>query len=128
MAAHASIQGHWWPQAVQTAAAVSEADIAQAETRVLDHLQGWRSIVPTYKAILAFDLAAALRQVIAPTLVLELLTDREAHLPRQATQICALMPDAVPGHIAGADGLTPETRPSVVVDAILPFLLAGKGS
>jgi pimeloyl-ACP methyl ester carboxylesterase len=128
VAAHASIQGHWWPQSVQTAASVTEADIAQAETRVLDHLQGWRSIVPTYKAILAFDLPAALRQVRAPTLVLELLTDREAHLSRQATRICALMPDAIPGHIAGADGLTPETRPHAVVEAILPFLLAGKGS
>ena len=64
----------------------------------------------------------------AVTLVLELLTDREAHLPRQAAQICALMPDAVPGHIAGADGLTPETRPEAVVAAILPFLLAGQGS
>jgi pimeloyl-ACP methyl ester carboxylesterase len=123
VAAHAASQGFWWPQQLQTGATVTAADVAMAETRVLDHLQGWRSVVPTYRAILSFDLPAALRAVRAPTLVLELLSANEAHLERQAARICAIMPDAVPGRIEDADGLTPERRPAALVDAITPFLM-----
>jgi pimeloyl-ACP methyl ester carboxylesterase len=124
VATHAVVEGHWWPQKLLTGAEVTEDDIAAAEVRVLDHLQGWRSIVPTYKAILSFDLPAALRQVQATTLVLELHAANEAHLPRQAERICAIMPRAVPGHVMDADGLTPERRPQAITEAFLPFLLA----
>lgn len=124
MAAHAVSQGYWWPQHLQTGATITEADITMAEVRVVDHLQGWRSIVPTYRAILDFDLPAALRAVAAPTLVLELLAENEAHLPRQAASIGRIMRAATTGTIDAADGLTPERRPGAVVDAITPFLLA----
>lgn len=123
VAAHSVIEGHWWPQHLLNGASVTAEEVAAAETRVLDHMQGWRSIVPTYEAILSFDLPAALRAVQAPTLVLELLASNEAHLTRQAERISALMPHAVPGHIQDADGLTPERRPAAVAEAILPFLL-----
>jgi pimeloyl-ACP methyl ester carboxylesterase len=124
VATHAVIEGHWWPQKLLTGAEVTEEDIAAAEIRVIDHMQGWRSIVPTYEAILSFDLPTALRAVQAPTLVLELLAANEAHLPRQAERICAIMPRAIPGHVLDADGLTPERRPAAIVEAFLPFLLA----
>lgn len=124
VATHAVIEGHWWPQKLLTGTDVTEEDIAAAEVRVIDHMQGWRSIVPTYEAILSFDLPSALRQVQAPTLVLELHAANEAHLPRQAERICAIMPRAIPGHVMDADGLTPERRPQAIAEAFLPFLLA----
>lgn len=124
VAAHAVIEGHWWPQKLLTGAHVTPEDIAAAEVRVLDHLQGWRSIVPTYEAILSFDLPAALRGVQAPTLVLELRAANEAHLPCQAERICAIMPRAVPGRVLDADGLMPERHPQAMIEAFLPFLLA----
>jgi pimeloyl-ACP methyl ester carboxylesterase len=124
VATHAVVEGHWWPQHLLNGATVTAEDVAASEVRVLDHMQGWRSIVPIYEAILSFDLPAALRAVRAPTLVLELLASNEAHLTRQAERICALMPQAVPGHVQDADGLTPERQPDAVADAILPFLRA----
>lgn len=124
VATHAVIEGHWWPQHLLTGAEVTEEDIAAAETRVLDHMQGWRSIVPTYEAILAFDLPEALRRVRAPALVLELRAANEAHLPPQAERLCAIMPRAAPGCVMDADGLTPERRPASIAEAFLPFLLA----
>ena len=58
----------------------------------------------------------------APTLVLELLTEQEAHFGRQAERICALMPNARPAWLHNADGGVVETRPQQVVAAVLPFL------
>ena len=124
VATHAMIEGHWWPQTLLTGAHITAADIASAETRVLDHMQGWRSVVPTYQAILGFDLPEALRRVQAATLVLELRAANEAHLAAQAERICAIMPHAVPGCVMDADGLTPERRPAAIAEACLPFLLA----
>lgn len=121
-AAHAVAQSLWWPQSLQTGSPVDAEDVAAAEARVIDHLLGWRSVVPTYEAILAFDLADALRRVEAPTLVLELLTEQEAHLGAQAGRICAMMRRATPAAIQGADGGVVEARPGLVMDAILPFL------
>ena len=52
----AAVEGFWWPPELVNAQATQAADLAQAEVRVLDHLHGWESIVPLYRAIFAFDL------------------------------------------------------------------------
>lgn len=120
-AVHAETQALWWPQRVRTAARVAAADIEDAEERVLDYLKGWRSIVPVYEAIFAFDLEDALRRIRARTLVLELQTAHEAHLGAQAGKVCALMADARPLTLAG-DGEAFETQPAALAQAILRFL------
>ena len=120
-AAHAEVQGLWWPQRLRTAPAIEAGDIERAEEQVIDYLKSWRSIVPAYEAIFAFDLEQALRRMRARTLVMELRTPEEAHLGAQADQVCALIPDAQALTIEG-DGAAFETHPAVLARAILDFL------
>lgn len=70
-------------------AAVGASDIENAEARAIDYLQGWRSCVPVYEAVLAYDLAAAYARITAPTMVLELRTTQEKHIAGQAERVCA---------------------------------------
>ncbi len=120
-AVHAEVQALWWPQPLRTAASVQAADVENAEMQVLDYLQGWRSIVPAYEAIFAFDMEDALRRMEAPALVLELLTPHEMHFGEQAGRLCAVMQRARTATLHG-DGEVFETRPAECADAILRFL------
>lgn len=120
-AVHAEMQGMWWPQRLRTAARVEAADIENAQEQVMDYLKGWRSIVPVYEAIFAFDLEGAMRRIRARTLVLELQTPEEAHLGEQAGRVCALIPGAQAMMING-DGEAFETQPAALAQAILRFL------
>jgi pimeloyl-ACP methyl ester carboxylesterase len=120
-AVHAEVQALWWPQRLRTAAAISPADAENAEAHVLDYLQGWRSIVPVYEAIFAFDMEAALRRMEARTLVLELVTLHEERLGRQAERLCAVMKNAQPA-VVHADGEVFETDPDEVVRTVVRFL------
>lgn len=120
-AVNAELQELWWPQRLRTAARVEGADIENAEQQVLDYLKGWRSIVPVYEAIFAFDLEAAMRRIRARTLVLELQTPGEAHLREQASKVSALIPEAQPLTLAG-DGEAFEIQPAALAREILRFL------
>jgi hypothetical protein len=81
--AQADVQSLWLPPKLLSAARVASKDVEIAESMVIDHLLGWRSIVSTYEAIFAFDLTDAMRRIEAPTLVLEMQTAGEAHLGAQ---------------------------------------------
>ena len=123
--AQADVQSLWWPPQLLTGTEVADEDVAVAEAMVIDHLLGWRSIVPTYEAIFAFDLAAALRKISAPTLVLELRPADEAHLPAQAPAICDIVGGARSVVLEGCDASVFRRRPERVADAVLPFLGGG---
>lgn len=120
-AAHAEVQGLWWPQRLRTAAGIEAGDIERAEEQVIDYLKSWRSIVPVYEAIFAFDLEQAMRRIRARTLVMELQTPEEAHLGAQAGKVCALIPGAQALTLQG-DGEAFETQPAALAQAILDFL------
>jgi pimeloyl-ACP methyl ester carboxylesterase len=122
-AARAETEQLWWSDALLNAAVVEAKAVAAHEANVIDYLLSWRSIVPTYQAIFAFDLAAAMRQMAAPTQVLELLTDAEMHFGTQRETICKMMRNARPAAIEHADGTVLHTRPDEVLRAIVPFLL-----
>ena len=120
--AQADVQSLWWPPQLLTGAQVANDDVAIAEAMVIDHLLGWRSIVPTYEAIFAFDLAASLRKMQAPTLVLELRPADEAHMLAQAPVICNIVRGARSTMLEGCDASVFRRRPERVADAVLPFL------
>lgn len=122
LAVQADVQPLWWPRPLLQDRQVSADDVAIAESMVLDHLLGWRSIVPTYEAIFAFDLEAALRRMQAPTLVLELRPADEAHLPAQAPAICGLIPGSRSATLEGCDAAVFRRAPERVAQAVLPFL------
>jgi pimeloyl-ACP methyl ester carboxylesterase len=120
--AQADVQPLWWPQQLLAGAKVVAEDVAMAEAMVIDHLLGWRSIVPTYEAIFAFDLAAAMRRITAPTLVLELRPAEEADMPAQAPAICEIISGARSVMLEGCDASVFRRRPELVANAVLPFL------
>lgn len=120
-AAHAEVQGLWWPQRLRTGAGIEAGDVERAEEQVIDYVKSWRSIVPVYEAIFAFDLEQAMRRIRARTLVLELQTPGEAHLGAQAGKVCALIPGAQALTLQG-DGEAFETQPAELAQAILRFL------
>ena len=123
--AQADVQSLWWPPQLLAGAEVAADDVAIAEAMVIDHLLGWRSIAATYEAIFAFDLAAALRKISAPTLVLELRPADEAHLTAQAPVICGIVREARSILLDGCDASVFRRRPERVADAVLPFLIGG---
>jgi pimeloyl-ACP methyl ester carboxylesterase len=120
--AQAHVQSLWWPQQLLQGREVAAEDVAIAESMVLDHLLGWRSIAATYEAIFEFDLALALRRMTAPTLVLELRPQDEDHLPAQAGAICDLIPGSRAATLAGCDASVFRRSPGQVAAAVLPFL------
>lgn len=120
--AQADVQSLWWPPQLLQGKEVAADDVAIAEAMVVDHLLGWRSIPATYEAIFEFDLAQALRRIQAPTLVLELRPDDEAHLPAQAGAICDLIRGSRAATLAGCDASVFRRHPAQVADAVLPFL------
>ena len=125
---HADLQKLWWPSQLlsgESDASVSNiaANVKIAESMTIDHLLGWRSIVPTYDSIFDFDLEHALRQIQAPTLILELRPSDEADIQAQSFQICNLMPDATAKLLQNCDVSIFRNHPQAVVDAVLPFLL-----
>lgn len=119
--AHADVQHLWWPQHLLQAGKVSAAEVQMAESMVLDHLLGWRSIVPTYEAIFEFDLAAAMRGMKAPTLVLELRPADEMHMPAQSREICGLIPGSRGVTFEGCDASVFRRAPERVAEVVLPF-------
>lgn len=123
-AAHAEAQDLWWSQNLISAPKIERRDLEYAEARVIDYLLGRRSITPIYEAIFAFDFTAALAQIEAPALVLELLTPSEAHFGEQAAQLCAMMKRARPAKIENADRSSLEGRPADVVRPVREFLQA----
>ena len=123
--AQAHVQSLWWPPQLLTGTDVADDDVAITESMVIDHLLGWRSIAATYDAIFAFDLEAALRKIMAPTLVLELRPADEAHLTAQAPAICGIVGAARSAVLDGCDASVFRRRPERVADAVLPFLLGG---
>ena len=122
LAVQADVQPLWWPRQLLQGKEVAAEDVAIAEAMVLDHLLGWRSIVPTYEAIFAFDLEAAMRRMTAPTLVLELRPADEAHLPAQAPVICGLIAGSRGAALEGCDASVFRRAPERVAQAVLPFL------
>jgi pimeloyl-ACP methyl ester carboxylesterase len=122
LGAQANMNAIWWPAKLLNGKEVTPADIANAEARAIDFIQGWRSAVPVYEAVFAFDLAGAYRRIAAPTLVLELRTRGEAAIAGQAEKVCALIADSRPASLVEADGLALEYRPMEFAGPVLDFL------
>ncbi len=125
--ARADVEKLWWPPSLLAgeagaSAARVDAQVRMAESMVVDHLLGWRSIPPTYEAIFDYDLEAAFRRITAPTLVLELRPPDEAGMPAQSPAICALVPGATATLLEGFDAGVFRHEPQRVVEAVLPFL------
>ena len=122
VAAHAETQKLWWQQNLISSSQVEKKDVDYAEARVIDYLLGRHSIRAMYNAIFNFNFNAALAQLEAPTLVLELLTPDEAHHGEQAEKVCSLMKSARAAKVKNGDRSSLEKKPLTIVTPILDFL------
>jgi pimeloyl-ACP methyl ester carboxylesterase len=117
-----NLQEIWWPAKLVAGRSVNAIDIKNAEARAIDFALGWRSCVPVYEAIFAFDLESAYRAITHSTLVIELMTKREAHIGGQGPRVCELIDNATSAQLIEMDGLGLEMRPEQFARLILPFL------
>lgn len=120
--AHATASDIWWPQHLLTGEVIRPEEVEDAEAQVSDYLLGWRSIIPVYRAVFDFDLAQAYREILAPTLILELVTRQEAHLGPQAHQIAAILRSGTAVTLPITYLTAMQTEPGEIACTIVPFL------
>lgn len=117
----AAVTAAWWDTA-NLGEEVTPAALERRRERVVDHLQ-LRDVAAVYRAIFAFDLGARMRDVTVPTLLIEVLTPAEAHLPRQGEKLVKLIPGsrlATVEHTTG--GLAVEARAEELAALVFDFL------
>ncbi len=90
--------------------------------RIMDSLQAKESTTAIYSANFDFDFEAALRAVVAPTLIVEVTSAAEAHLGAQAAPLAALMQDGSHATVEDGDREVLEMRTSEIRDLVLEFL------
>ena len=79
-----------------------------------------------YAANFDFDFEAALKQVSAPTLIIEVASEAEAHLGAQADRLAASMQNGVAATIEEGDREVLEMRTDEIFDLLSNFLASGK--
>ena len=117
-----TLDATWWPEKVISGDSADPRLIETAEAKSIDYLLGWRSAVPIYKAVFAYDLADAVARIQASTLVLEFTTAEEAHYGPQAERLAGLMQRATTASIPVTNLAALEDQPDAVAKAVLKFL------
>ena len=117
-----AITGLWWDSANYKGEPLSAELLQIRRERVIDKLQ-MRDLTEMYRAIFAFDLGARMRQIKAPTLIIEIEAPEEAHLGRQGGKLLKLIPGsrlATIAHTRG--GIAVETEAEELAILVLDFL------
>jgi pimeloyl-ACP methyl ester carboxylesterase len=109
----------WW---AGDAALGRPDDILSAEAKVIDLLRGWRSAVPVYQAVFAFDLAAAAEKIEADTLVLELQSPEESDQHGQGARLAKLLRRGRHVTLPVDHFAALERQPAAIASAITPFI------
>ena len=97
-----ALSGIWWSPALTGARQISDAALAAQEQRAIETIQCRRAIQRIYAMNFDFDLAATLRKIKSPTLVIECCVPEEEHLGRQGEKMIRLMRSAQLLSLAGA--------------------------
>ncbi len=117
-----TLDATWWPEKILNGESADPRLIETAEAKSIDYLLGWRSAVPIYHAVFAYDLAEAVARIEASTLVLEFTTSEESHYGPQGERLVALMKRAVTKSIPVTYLAAMEDQPDVIANAVLSFL------
>lgn len=88
---YGSLAGIWWDPAVMTGRKITADALRRQESQMIQRIQARHSLKQIYGMNFAFDLAAALRKIKAPTLVIECCTPGEAHLGVQGPAVVKLL-------------------------------------
>jgi len=123
---YGSLAGIWWDPAVMTARKVSDVALRRQESRMIEMIQCRRSIKQIYAMNFGFDLAATLRRIKVPVLVVECCVPGEAHLGVQGPKLVKLLKrgELVTLKDAGFDAT--DARATDIARAASRFLLNGR--
>lgn len=114
----------WWRPKTINREQVADAGLRELEDEVLDLLHGRQGYGAFYRASWAFDIGAALKRVAAPSLVIELVIKREAHLARQGPVLEKLMADCRSVIIEMSDNDLLYRHPELLAGHMSEFLSA----
>ncbi len=112
----------WWMRGAADRPGATEADFVHLADRSRERIACAASIDPIYRANFAFDLAAALARITAPSLVIELATEAEAGLGDAGATMAAAIPGGRHHRIADADRTALQTMPESIAGPVRTFL------
>ena len=88
---YGSLAGIWWDPAVMTGRKITAEALRRQESRMIEMIAARHSIKQIYGMNFGFDLAATLRRIKGPALVVECCTPAEAHLGVQGPALMKLL-------------------------------------
>ena len=118
----AAMAATWFNPALMTGSSISDEALRGQEARMIEMIQCRRSIRTIYQMNFDFDFAATLRQVRAPSLVIECRVPEEHHLGEQGEAMRALLSDGALLKIEGAGFDATETHADRIARATATFL------
>lgn len=120
--AFSELSRSWWNTPTLLKRNITENDLQHFRLEALDSLQAYPSKRAIYQANFDYDFGAALREVVAPTLILELCVPEEEHLGRNGQHLLDIMQNAQLSVMEDADGDVVIFRANEVAEVIGNFL------
>ena len=120
---YGSLAGIWWDPAVMTARRITADALRRQEAQMIELIQARHSVKQIYGMNFGFDLAATLRRIKAPALVIECCTPGEAHLGVQGPGVVKLLKRGTLVTMKDASFNVTEDRAADLAKIVTPFLL-----
>jgi len=120
--AFSELSRSWWNTPTLSKRHITEDDLEHFRLEVVDSLQAYHSKRSIYQANFDYDFGAAIREISAPTLILELCVPEEEHLGRNGNHLLTVMQNAQLSVMEEADGDVVIFRADEVADMICTFL------
>jgi pimeloyl-ACP methyl ester carboxylesterase len=120
-----SLAGIWWDPAVMTGRRITDAALRRQELRTIEMIECRRSVKQIYAMNFGFDMAATLRRVKLPTLVIECRVPEETHLGAQGPKMMKLLRRGELVTLKGAGFDATDARAADIARAASRFLLKG---
>jgi len=118
-----SLAGIWWDPAVMTAHRITDQALRRQELRTIEMIECRRSVKQIYAMNFGFDMAATLRRVKLPTLVIECRVPEETHLGAQGPKMLKLLRRGELVTLKGAGFDATDARAADIARAASRFLL-----
>ena len=120
--AFSELSRSWWNTPTLLKGKITENDLEHFRLEALDSLQAYPSKRAIYQANFDYDFGAALRGIVAPTLIMELCVPEEEHLGRNGQHLLEIMQNAQLSVMEDADGDVVIFRAEEVAGLINAFL------
>jgi pimeloyl-ACP methyl ester carboxylesterase len=121
---YGSLAQIWWDPEVMTARRITAGALLRQETQMIEMIRARHSVKQIYGMNFGFDLAATLRRIKSPALVIEFCTPGEAHLGVQGPGVVKLLKQGTLATLNAGFNAT-EDNAGEIAKIVTPFLLKG---